>query len=407
VEIYPADPFKSKKAVLMSEQKKISEFILSYTAIYVFYALIVILASLHKLYFTENPFNNFEIFRYSFHHLLENNDLYAEYPAYYFDIFKYNPSFALFMAPFWYLPMALGVTIWNLANALLPVYAIDRLNFTTKEKVFFSLFILIEMITSVQNAQSNGLMLGLMMLTFDAIEKNKPFNAALLMLPGFFIKLFAAAVSLFALFNPKRNSFILSSLILGILIGIAPAVFIGFDGLFQQYQSWFQILVNDKAHELNFSLMTFSERTLGIVLPHTFYLAFGAILLLFPLTKVSAYKNFKWRITYLSAILVWVVIFNHKAESPTFVIAMAGAALWFIVSEKNYLRFGTIVIVFIFTGLSATDLFPADIRENFLKPFAIKVLPCIMLFFFILFDLLFGNLNEGKQLAKNWSKTII
>lgn len=383
----------------MSRIKRIREFLFSYKAIYIFYAIIVTLASLHKLYFTENPFNNFEIFRYSFHHLLHNNDLYAEYPAYYFDIFKYNPSFALFMAPFWYLPKALGVIIWNLVNALLPVYAIDRFNFKTKEKIFFSLFILIEMITSVQNAQSNGLMLGLMMLTYIYLEKNRSFHAALLMLPGFFIKLFAAAVSLFALFNPKRNSFILWSLILGIVIGIAPAMFIGFEGLFQQYQSWLHILSNDKAHELNFSLMTFAERSLGIIMPHWFYLTFGVILLLLPLAKISCHKNSNWRITYLSAILVWVVIFNHKAESPTFVIAMAGAALWFIASRKNYFRLSLIIIVFIFTGLSATDLFPHDIRENFIKPFAIKVLPCIMLFFAVMSDLLFCNLSDEKQTA--------
>jgi hypothetical protein len=367
----------------------------NFKSVYLLYFVVVLVASLHKLYFTETPFNNFEIFRYSFFHLLHNNDLYKAYPEYYFDLFKYNPSFAFFMAPFWYLPKTVGVIIWNLMNALLPVFAIDRLKLETKEKVFFSLFIFIEMITSVQNAQSNGLMLGLMMLTFVFLEKNKPLYAAFIMLPGFFIKLFAAAVSLIALLKPAPKAFIIWSTISGIFIGLAPAMLIGFDGLFLQYQRWLNLLATDKAHELNYSLMTFAERSLGIIMPQYFYLVGGLILLLLPLIKINSYKISNWRITYLSAILVWVVIFNHKAESPTFVIAMAGAALWFIASKKKYLRLSMIIIVFIFTGLSATDLFPYDIRENFIKPFAIKVLPCIMLFFFILFDLLSDNFS-GK-----------
>ncbi len=381
----------------MTKIKRIIEINPRFKVIYLLYFAVVLLASLHKLYFTETPFNNFEIFRYSFYHLLQNNDPYLAYPEFYFDLFKYNPSFALLMAPFWYLPKSIGVIIWNLINALLPVFAIDRLKLETKEKVFFSLFILIEMITSIQNAQSNGLMLGLMMLTFVFLEKNKPLYAAIVMLPGFFIKLFAAGVSLIAFLKPAPKTFILWSIILGVLIGLAPAMFIGFDGLLHQYQSWLKLLATDKAHELNYSLMTFSERSLGIILPHYFYLAGGLILLLLPLIKINNYKNTNWRMTYLSAILVWVVIFNHKAESPTFVIAMAGAALWFIASRKKYFRLSMIIIVFIFTGLTATDLFPYEIRENFIKPFAIKVLPCIMLFIFILFDLLSGNFSGQVQ----------
>ncbi|MDR1417127.1 MAG: hypothetical protein LBJ57_06895, partial [Prevotellaceae bacterium] len=36
--------------------------------------------------------------------------------------------------------------------------------------------------------------------------------------------------------------------------------------------------------------------------------------------------------------LIRMVIFNHKAESPTFVIAIAGVTLWFVHSKKSTLN---------------------------------------------------------------------
>ncbi|MDP3442372.1 MAG: glycosyltransferase family 87 protein, partial [Ignavibacteria bacterium] len=307
-------------------------------SIYLLYIVVFSLATLHRIFFTETPFNNYDIFRYSFSNLLDNNNLYLEYPEYYFDLYKYNPSFAVFMAPFWLLPKGLGVIIWNLINALLPVYAVNKLKIPLKAKVFFAFFILIELLTSIQNAQSNGLMLGLMILLFVQFENKNTFLAALMMILGFFIKIFVIVGGILFLFYPSKKQFILWSGFLVIGFGVLPAFFIGFESLVQQYQNWWQLLINDKPHELNYSIMSFFEKAVNIHIPQIYYLLFGTIVLLLPLLRRQFYSNFTWRITYLSAILVWVVIFNHKAESPTFVIAMAGAALWFLASKKTTFR---------------------------------------------------------------------
>ncbi|KAF0131726.1 MAG: hypothetical protein FD155_250 [Bacteroidetes bacterium] len=357
--------------------------------IYVLYLLVFTLATLHKLFLTEGSFNNFDIFRYSFAHLINGDNLYVHYPEHYFDLFKYSPSFAMFMAPFWYLPRLPGVIIWNLINALLPVYALNQFNLTLKQKWFFALFILIEMLTSVQNAQSNGLMLGLMILGYHAIEKGKAGSAAIAIIVGFVIKIFALGVSILVLFKPFKLQFTLWSMLIGIVILISPAVFTGFGGLFDQYASWIHLLANDTAIALNFSIMSFFERTLNLVLPNSIWLVSGLLLLFLPLIRISYYSNERWRMNYFALLLLWVVLFNHKTESPTFVIAMAGAAIWYILSEQSKVHKILIVIVFIFTGLAATDIFPYTVRENFIKPFAIKVLPCIILFFFMLYEMLF------------------
>ena len=110
------------------------------------YLILFTLATFHKLWLTNNAFNNFDIFRYSFHHLMNGLNLYVAYPEQYFDLFKYSPSFAVLMAPFWFLPRWLGVLIWNLVNALLPILALKYFTLSTKDRWFFALFILIEML---------------------------------------------------------------------------------------------------------------------------------------------------------------------------------------------------------------------------------------------------------------------
>ena len=353
------------------------------------YLILFTLATIHKLWLTNNAFNNFDIFRYSFHHLMNGQNLYVAYPEQYFDLFKYSPSFAVLMAPFWFLPRWLGVLIWNLVNALLPILALKYFTLSTKDRWFFALFILIEMLTSVQNAQSNGLMLGLMMLAYGRIEKQKSWSAALSLALGFSIKIFAVGVAFMQFFQPKKKQFVAWALLFGTLISLVPALFVGFDGLWQQYAEWTKLLAHDRAHELNYSIMAFFERSLGIGMSNIIWLGLGLFLLFLPLMRRSHYAIVSWRISYFALILVWIVLFNHKTESPTFIIAMAGAALWFLQSPRTVLHISLLAMVFVFTGLSSTDLFPSAVRENFIKPFAIKVLPCILLFAFMLWEMLF------------------
>ena len=83
------------------------------------------------LYF---EYNNYMIFKYSFFHLIDNTNLYVDYPEECYDLFKYTPSFALFMGLFAFLPDILGLILWNLLNALVLVSAIRYLPFDNGKK---------------------------------------------------------------------------------------------------------------------------------------------------------------------------------------------------------------------------------------------------------------------------------
>jgi hypothetical protein len=81
----------------------------------------------------------------------------------------------------------------------------------------------------------------------------------------------------------------------------------------------------------------------------------------------------------LALTLIWVVIFNHKAESPTFIIAMAGAAIWYFNSERSTINTVLFILAVIFTSLAPTEIFPREIRVSVFEPYVVKVVPIILI----------------------------
>src|SRR5687768_9276458 len=71
-----------------------------------------------------NTYNNYTIFKQSFFHLIDDKDIYFPYPLEHWDIFKYSPTFSTLFGAFALLPDSIGLTLWNLLNALILVLAI-------------------------------------------------------------------------------------------------------------------------------------------------------------------------------------------------------------------------------------------------------------------------------------------
>jgi hypothetical protein len=114
----------------------------------------------------------------------------------------------------------------------------------------------------------------------------------------------------------------------------------------------------------------------------------GVGVFLLPLVRLRAYKYFSFRYLTLASVLIWIVIFNHKAESPTFVIAITGAALWFIAGEKNSINIVLLLLALVFVSLSSSDIFPASLRRDFIQPYAMKAFPCILIWIKIIYDMM-------------------
>jgi len=353
------------------------------------YAIASITVSIHK--YLIGTINNFLIFKYSFFNLISNNDLYVLCRSLHYDYYKYSPSFAFLMAPISVLPDYLGLIVWNLVNILSLFFAIKMLDIEDKQKALVLWIILVEIITSIQNCQSNGLYAAMFVLTFSLMEKDKLCWAALVVILAAYVKIFGAAAGILFIFYPRKVRFLSYIVLWFIVIGLLPLFVVSAEQLIFLYGSWYNLLTRDVSKLVGLSVMGISNVWFGLSLPNTITMIIGLILLLAPLVKIREHYNRYFRYMFLCSLLIWIIIFNHKAESPMFAIAVAGIAVWYVLQDKSILNNTLLWTALIITSFSATDLFPVYLRAHCVKPYLLKVVPCLIIWIVIQYQLWFGK----------------
>ncbi len=334
-------------------------------------------------------YNNFIIFRESFHHLINNIDLYKNHEPEHYDYYKYSPTFSVAMAPFIMLPDLPGLILWNLCNSLLLFFAIRSLPVgNNNSKIYMLWFILQELLTTMQNSQSNGLVVALLVWAFNMFEKRNVLLASLFILLSAYIKIFGILAALLFLFYPDKIKFVLYSVLWFVVLTCIPLLLISTSQLIFLYKSWFNIVAYDQATEYGMSLIGVLHSWFNADPDKNILSLTGLILLCLPLFRYKFFKEFNFRIAFFSSILIWLIVFNHRAESSTFVIAITGIAIWFFNSAKKPLDIALLIFAFVLTSLSPTDLFPHYLREHFVQPYVLKALPCILIWIKLTFDLI-------------------
>jgi len=335
-------------------------------------------------------YNNYIIFKNSFEHLKSDENLYLLYENEHWDLYKYSPSFALMMAPFWYLPDSIGLFLWNFLNVIVLFFALSKIQFPSfKFKLLAHLFILPEVFTSMQNSQSNILIAGLMILGFVYAQKDEIGKACLFILVAAFIKPFALCAFVPFIFFPGKLKMVGWSLFFTVLLLFLPLLVVSFSSLITQYENWYVLLQMDHTTSYGYSVLGWLNTWFGLEPAKIGVLLVGVLLLLIPLVKLRLYTNSTFQLFMLSSVLLWVILFNHKSESPTFIIAVSGIALWFFTQPKiEKLDLLLVLFAFLFTCLIATDIFPRFIRKEWAEPYAWKVFPCILIWLKVNIDLL-------------------
>jgi hypothetical protein len=378
---------------------KIGNFILQKKILVILFVLLALFASIQSIKSGTKTFlegglqythyNNYVIFEKSFQHLTDNKDLYIAYPAEQWDLFKYTPTFAAFFGFFAIFPDWLGLSLWNLFNALILLFAVYYLpKFSLQQKSIILLISLVELMTSMQNSQSNALIAGLLILTFGLLEKDKFILATLCVVFSVFIKLFGIVGFALFLFYPQKGKLILYTALWTIVLLAVPLLFISIGQYKYLFTSFGKMLDHDHTISYGYSVMGWLNSWFGITINKLYVVLTGAGVFLVPFVKFNNFKYYTFRLLTLASILIWIVIFNHKAESPTFIIAMAGVALWFVASPKNYINVILFILAFLFTSLSPTDIFPKFIRDEYVNPYCLKVFPSILIWFKITYDLI-------------------
>jgi hypothetical protein len=388
---------------------KVSSWLVNYKVLFVLFIILAIFASLQSYFGDLKPmiygenlytqYNNYVIFKYSFFHLIDLKDLYCDYPSECGDLYKYSPVFALIFAPFAAMPDYIGLCLFNILNALILFFAIKNLpGFGENKKVYMLWFVLVEMMTSMQNSQTNALIAGLLIWSFVFLEKDKIALGTLFIVFTVFVKLFGIVAFVLFLIYPKKIKFILYSALWTLIFGLIPLIVVPLDQLILLYKSWGNLLVMDHTISVSFSVMKLLKIWFGLNLNNTLVVLAGAILFMIPFLDYKKYRLFGFRISVLASILIWIVIFNHKTESPTFVIAMAGMAIWFFGKELSPINIVLIFTTLLFTSATTTDLFPSFIRHQYFYPYLVKAVPSILVWFWVVFEMTFNKrFSKDKQ----------
>lgn len=360
-------------------------------ALWLVYSLAAVLTAWQKwsMGFDEKGFSkyeNYRIFKYSWKHLIEGSNPYILHPETW-DLFKYSPAFAIWMGPFSVLPDVVGVVLWNLLNALPLLYVLLHLpGFSASNRQWIAWLVLPELLISLQNTQSNGLTAAWMLGTWVALDRGNSLMAAAAWTAGIFLKLFGIFAGLFLVFyRPLWWRTAGWAALWGLLLGLLPLPFVGWEGLLRLYQWWWEMLKNDHSASMGLSVVGWLHSWFGLEPAKLLVTALGLGLQL--AAVVWTYWKKKSMVPIVAGVLIWVVIFNHKAESPTFIIAMCGAAIWYF-SQKSprfytKLSFGLILVC---SSLTPTDVFPAEWRRMLIQPYVLKAVPFILLWVWLLFD---------------------
>ncbi len=338
-------------------------------------------------------YENYVIFRNAFGHLLQGLNPYAPYPDEQWDLYKYSPAFALFMAPFAYLPDAVGLLLWNLLNALPLLWAILHLPvLSMQRRCWVGWFVLLELLISLQNSQSNGLMAAFFLLAWVAAEHVHAAAAAGWAVAGGFLKIFGFLALVPAAVYPHRWALVVWAALWTAALTLLPATFIGLEALLRTYQWWWELLRSDHQASVGLSVMGWLHSWFGWHPPKTGVVAFGLVALLASTWAVAYRHRFSQTslpapvaTAYLwASTLLWVVIFNHKAESPTFIVALCGVAIWYWSTPQPTPRMRLLLwLAFVMASLSPSDLFPLAVRTAFVQPYVLKAVPCIVVWAFI------------------------
>jgi hypothetical protein len=332
-------------------------------------------------------YNNFRIFKFSFYHLIRGRDIYQLFPDDHWDLYKYSPAFALCFGVLSWMPDPLGLFLWNLINSLCLFAGVRLLpNLSDEKKSWILLFGLLEMLLSIQNTQSNGLMAGLVVLAFALAERRNYMLSTLCVVFSFYIKIYGALAFIFYLFYPGKLRLMGWSIFWMVFFAILPLAVVSGPQLLSLYKSWSHLLLNDLSASTGVSVLGILDSWFHWSVPKNAVSLAGILLFLLPLIHIRRYRDPAYRLLYLSSVLIWMVIFNHKAESPTYIIAITGIGIWYFSQRPDPLNTVLVIASFLLITMSVSDLVPPAVRNGFIRPYGIKAVMAIVVWCRILYE---------------------
>lgn len=164
------------------------------------------------------------------------------------DLFRYSPTFAVALSPFGLLPNPVGVALWNLLSLAVLLYGLRVLvhrvspwRWSAREEGIFLILTWIGTLRGVWSAQSNALLLGLVILGVAALLDRRWWAAGFLLAGPVFIKIWPIALVILVCVRwarPLIPRFLAASLVLAAL----PFLTRPWGQVLAQYQGFWEVL---------------------------------------------------------------------------------------------------------------------------------------------------------------------
>jgi len=361
------------------------------TALFLWFGLSFIVAVKQAL---GHHYNNYLIYKFTFFNLIHQHNLYLPQPAHFLDVNHYGPLFALFIAPFVWLPDELAVILWVMFNAYVLFQAINHLPLSKQHIIIVLLLCTHELMTASFSVQFNPSMTAIILLSFVFIRQKKDFWAACLIILGTFIKLYGIVGLAFFFFSDNKIKLVLSLLLWSAIFFVLPIAISSPAFVVQTYHDWCNVLIEKDAQNAaslmqDISVMGMVRRIFHLpkISDHIVLLP-GLMIFGSSYLFIKKYKQLPYQLLILSSTLLFTVLFSSGSESPTYIIAFTGVAIWFVNLQKPVTSLQVVLLVFAFilTSLSPSDLFPGFIRNGYVIKYALKALPCLLVWLRVVYE---------------------
>ena len=373
--------------------KKLKEWLSDFRVIFAGWLIMALIPWLSR--WLRDAFDlDYSIFYHSFWHAWQQMPLYIIYPED-GNYFLYGPLFTVLMAPLAVLPYQLGRLLWMLIITVVPFWSIRKTCFTRYQQVFILWFVAAEAYLCTLDSESNSLILAILIFSFYLIDKEEDRWAALLIALGTTTKLFGIVGLAFLPFSHHKLKLIGWTAAWTAILLVLPMLVFGVDYISQQYLAWYDVLVhknelNQFAAGQNVSLLGIVRKVSQCATYSDLWLMIpGMVLFALPYLRFKQYQHAAFRQTILASVLMFIILFATSSENYGYIIAMTGVAIWYTAApwKRSKWDVALMVLAFIFTSMSSSDLFYKPLWREVIKPYSLKALPVTIIWLKLTYEL--------------------
>ncbi|HZY79965.1 MAG TPA: glycosyltransferase family 87 protein [Cyclobacteriaceae bacterium] len=369
----------------------------------ILWCIVVIWTFVKHNFLVDDFSNNYLIFKYTYVHAVNGENLYGHHPGEYLDKNHYGPFFSLLFAPFAILPNWAGHFFWVACLTASLYFAIRKLPLEEWQKNGIMLIVFNDLLTASFNVQFSIAVAAMIVYTFVLIWERKELWAPLPILIGAFVKLYGI-VGLAFFFSVKNKwKFIAGCVLWTVVLFIAPMILSSPQYVIDMYFQWYKFLVIKNSENVDLysyqdiSIIGFVRRMLGDpTIPSLPFMLVMLVLYGLPFLKISRYKDPAYQFLLLASTLIYPILFSSSSESSTYVLVFVGIGIWFVIQpELDWKIWSLLIFAFLFGSLNTVDIYPQEFR-NWLREHSIKAIPCTLIWLHILYEMMFRDLSRYK-----------